>query len=109
VQAREADGLKLQTGIKAGGVGANHNEAQASDKGLKSQSRVPAGSPSVLSQAITHDSKGPKVKTGIKAGGFERQHNETLAGDPAPGLKVKTGVKAGFRILNHNEALIFDV
>src|SRR5262245_53679033 len=73
-----AAGLKVQTGVKAGGIALNHSEAPA---------RL-----------------GLKVRTGLKAGGLQlKNHSEARA--RAAGLKVRTGLKAGgLKLDNHSEA-----
>jgi hypothetical protein len=55
-----AEGLKVHTGIKAGGMFSNHSEAPARDT-----------------------AEGLKVQTGVKAGGMFANHNEAPACDTA--------------------------
>jgi len=77
-EARGSDpGVKVQSGIKAGGFERQHNEAQAQG--------------------------GLTVQSGIKAGGGFTNHSEART---EGGLMVQSGIKAGFRILNHNEILV---
>lgn len=54
--------MKTKTNIKAGAVGANHNETLLRD--------VPKA-------------RGLKVKTNVKAGAITNNHNETLVRDSA--------------------------
>src|SRR5271157_1486746 len=65
--------MKVKTGIKAGGISLNHNEAQG---GLKVKTGIKAGG-----VQLNHNEAqgGLKVKTGIKAGGIQLNHNEALA------------------------------
>jgi hypothetical protein len=67
-----ARGLKVQTGVKAGGINPQHNEAQ-----------------------VRAAARGLKVQTNVKAGGVNLQHNEAQVRAAARGLKVQTGLKAG--------------
>ena len=110
--------MKIKTNVKAGGIMPNHNQSVA--QGLKVQSNVKAGrfdiepqhnqtmarglkpKTDVRAEGANGDlplysvstltaARGLKVKTGVKAGDWTNQHNQTMA----KGLKVKTDIKAG--------------
>ena len=70
--------MKIETGIKAGGLGNNHNEAQG----------------------------GLKVQTGIKAGGLSINHNEAQAKGLKVQTGIKAGTGNDKIATNHNEALV---
>ena len=78
--------MKVHTNIKAGGLGANHNEKQS--KSLAVKTGIKAGG--LGTNHNEKQSKGFVVKTGIKAGfnpqpdpPAARNHNEKLVGDAA--------------------------
>jgi hypothetical protein len=79
-------GLRVKTGVKAGGTSLNHNETLVRD----------------LAKV-----RGMRVKTrGVRAGALAANHNETLVRECANGMRVKTGVKAGMLSANHNETFV---
>jgi hypothetical protein len=64
-QAKPTAVLKVRTGVRAGGLPMNHNEA------LKFRTGVRAGG------TYLNHSETLKVRTGVKAGGLNVNHNES--------------------------------
>jgi len=102
-------GIKVNAGVKAGGVcpGPNHNRS-----GLKVASGIKAGD---VLRAPNHNARmiavsqtaakstAIKVSTGVKVGGVCPGPNHNRSG-----LKVASGIKAGdvVRVSNHNARMI---
>jgi hypothetical protein len=83
-------GLKVKAGVKAGGIGVQHNRP-----GLRIKAAVKAGG-----IGVQHNRPGLRIKAAVKAGGIGVQHNR-------PGLRIKAAVKAGFNcVRNHNRRLL---
>jgi hypothetical protein len=105
-----AQGLKIRTGIKAGGSTINHNEALGGDgnqrKDLRVQSGVRAGGSLNHNEVIVSDeTKGLEVQTGGQTTNHHAAPDRDI--DKPQRLKVRTGVKAG-GFYNHNEAAARD-
>src|SRR5215467_335446 len=108
--------MKIKTNVKAGGVTPNHNQTVA--QGLKVQSNVKAGRFDIEPQHNQTMARGLKPETDVKTegangdlpvdsvdngdgGGAGLQHNQTMT----RGLKVKSGVKAGEMPMQHNQTM----
>mgnify|MGYP001567296034 CR=1 FL=1 len=104
---QNASGLKVETQVKAGGLGNNRNETLVRDAkpatGLKVKTRVKAGVRAMNhNETVAVSTGGLRVKTRVNAGGLTVKtrlngggmpdHNETLV----RGMKVRTNLKAGW-------------